>query len=274
MTQACIRGLTLLSAFILIPVIGYSQLTSSAGENQFLKHLRSKRLYTERLFLLKKLPEQPEFTLETAWTFEMLHLYDSALHYYRQLRVDTVFHYGFAENYLSLLFKYNYGEKMNQLEHLLGECPSDTTLNHYRTSVDLMKLKYPINKLESMNLPDPIYAAYSKYKNINKKSGLLASGFSIIVPGTGKFYYGQFGAGLNMLIANSVLGLQAFESYKKAGVNSAHFIVFGGLFSIFYLSNIYGTYKGLRKAKEDRRKQLNYEISYHFYSTDLYPGRY
>ncbi|MEI9920898.1 MAG: hypothetical protein WDO14_19200 [Bacteroidota bacterium] len=272
MSPACIRRL-LWPAFILVPVISYSQLPSS-DDGQFLKHLRNQKLYAERLFFLEQLPDQPQFTLEKAWTFQILGRYDSAINNYDRLVIDTVFSHGFGRNYLSVLFKYNYGEKMNQMEKILARFHSDTTLNNYRISVALMNLEYPVDKLESINVPDPLYAAYKRYHAINKKSGLLALGFSMIIPGAGKVYYGQFGAGLNMFIANAALGLQAYESYRKSGVNSARFVIFGGLFSIFYLSNIYGTYKGLKKIKRDRRLQLNYEISDHYHNTDYYPGRY
>lgn len=274
MNRACTRRLVLWSAFLLIPVISYSQLAPPAIDVQFLKHLRVQKLYTERLFLLKQLPDQPGFTLEKAWTFQMLNSYDSAISSYDRVVIDTVFSRGFGRSYLSLLFKYDYGEKMNQVENILARFPSDTTLKNHRLSVGLMNLDYPVDKLESMNLPDPVYAAYKRYKAINKKSGVLASGFSMLLPGAGKVYYGQFGAGLNMFIANAALGLQAYESYRNSGVNSTRFVIFGSLFSIFYLSNIYGTYKGLKKIKKDRRKQLNYEISDQFHNTDYYPGRY
>lgn len=49
-----------------------------------------------------------------------------------------------------------------------------------------MKLEFTIEKLESMNLPDPVYAAYKRYNAINKKSGMLASGLSMIIPGAEK----------------------------------------------------------------------------------------
>jgi len=260
MTPACIRRVVLWSAFVFIPIVGYSQ---SEANEQFLRHLRIQKLYTERLFFLKTLPDQPQFRLEKAWTFQVLDQYDSALYNYDLLTVDTIFSHGFGKSYLDVLFKYNYGEEADRVENILSRFSSDTTLNSYRVSVGLMNLQYPVDKLESMNLPDPVYAAYKRYKAINKKSVLLASGFSMIIPGAGKWYYGQFGAGLNMFIANSVLGLQTYESYKKAGVQSARFYIFGSLFSVFYLSNIYGTCKGLIKAKKDRRKQLNHEISDH-----------
>ena len=37
------------------------------------------------------------------------------------------------------------------------------------------------------------------------------------------------------------LGVQAWEGYRKDGVKSPQFIVFSGLFAVFYASNIYGS---------------------------------
>ncbi len=50
--------------------------------------------------------------------------------------------------------------------------------------------------------------------------------------------------------------------------------MFGGLFSVMYISNIYGSVKSVIKSRRDEQKQLHYEILHHYLAaTPVYPGQ-
>ncbi len=68
-------------------------------------------------------------------------------------------------------------------------------------------------------------------------SGLLSS----IVPGTGKMYADRFRDGFSSLITVGLTGWQAYEGFRKDGVDSTKGWIYGTLCGIFYLGNIYGS---------------------------------
>lgn len=277
MSLPCIK-VVFLTVYIQLPFLCSAQFGDLKHEQLFLRHLRQQKLYPERLYLLNHL-SSPRHTnqlnLEKSWIFYALGRYDSALTFYNQVPLDTVFQYRFHNNFLGLLFKYRYAEQLNKIDSICNTYHKDTTLQNIRLAVNAMQLRYPIKTLESAGLPDPVFIGYSKYYKIKRKSGVVAFTCSLVIPGMGKFYYGQWRSGLNMLIANAVLGIQAHEAYRKTGPSSGQFIIFGSLFSVFYLSNLYGTVIGLKKAKRDQKKQLHNEITdYYFNDADVYPGKF
>lgn len=87
---------------------------------------------------------------------------------------------------------------------------------------------------------------HNRQKNRKRKSPMLAGVLSAMVPGAGKFYLGQVGQGTMGLVATAIMGAQTYEGYRKDGVKSARFIVFGSLFSILYIANIWGSVVAVR----------------------------
>ena len=88
------------------------------------------------------------------------------------------------------------------------------------------------------------------------KAGLM----STIIPGSGKMYNGQTWQGVSVLLTLSVIGLQAFDGFHKNGINSVRGWAYTGLFSVFYVGNIWGSVVGVkvkqRKAYENFHHNL------------------
>lgn len=91
---------------------------------------------------------------------------------------------------------------------------------------------------------------YSELLDRNRKSPVVAGVLSAIVPGSGKLYNGQIGPGIMGLVSTGIFGLQAYEGYRKDGLKSARFIIFGSLFSTFYIANIWGSAVSVRVAEQ------------------------
>ncbi len=124
---------------------------------------------------------------------------------------------------LSAEFSQNYYQIQKQQDNLLN----------YKKSIDLMKRKSPF------------------------KAAVL----SAIVPGLGKLYVGgQLGQGISTFLQNAVMGIQAVEAYKKAGPKSARFIIYGGLFSVFYLGNIWGSALSVSIKRQEFNEKINDQI--------------
>lgn len=92
------------------------------------------------------------------------------------------------------------------------------------------------------------------------KSPFLAGLMSAIVPGSGRIYAGKTGLGIGTLLTNAILGLQTWEAYRKDGVESARFIIFGSLFSVFYVGNIWGSVFTVKIANEEFQDAVNHKI--------------
>lgn len=80
-------------------------------------------------------------------------------------------------------------------------------------------------------------------KKFRRKSGLLAGVLSGILPGSGKIYAGNTGQGVAALLQCTALGLQAWEAWRLNPQlrNNPRLWIYGGLFSVFYVGNIWGS---------------------------------
>lgn len=101
---------------------------------------------------------------------------------------------------------------------------------------------------------------YNDLQAYKKKSPFVAGLMSAIVPGAGRFYMGKPGQGIAAFFVTGVFALQAWEGYRKDGPDSARFIIFGSLFSISHIANIWGSALGVRIRREDFNDQMNASI--------------
>ncbi len=101
----------------------------------------------------------------------------------------------------------------------------------------------------------------SVIQKFDRKSPLKAGLLSAIVPGLGKLYVGgQLGQSISTFIQNAVFGIQTIEAYKKSGPKSARFIIYGGLFSVFYLGNIWGSALSVSIKRQEFNEIINDQI--------------
>lgn len=101
---------------------------------------------------------------------------------------------------------------------------------------------------------------YSKIKNHNPKSKLLAGTMSAVIPGSGKFYTGFRGQGATALVTVLSLATISVESYYRAGPKSVQFISFSSIFSIFYVGNIWGSVNSVKKRNDLFYKELERNV--------------
>jgi hypothetical protein len=97
------------------------------------------------------------------------------------------------------------------------------------------------------------------------KSPFLAGMMSAVIPGTGKFYLGKIGQGTMSLMTSGIFALQAYEGYRKGGSKSPAFLIFGGLFSVFYIGNIWGSVVAVRVEQLSINKSNDETILLHMH---------
>jgi TM2 domain-containing membrane protein YozV len=83
---------------------------------------------------------------------------------------------------------------------------------------------------------------------------------SAVVPGAGKVYAGQLGQGVAIFLQNTIFALQAYEGYRKDGPRSARFLIYGGLFTVFYIGNVWGSVLSVQIKRQEMYDKINNQI--------------
>lgn len=93
-------------------------------------------------------------------------------------------------------------------------------------------------------------------ENMKHRSAALAALMSTVIPGSGKFYTGEWKDGMVSFIFIGLTGYQAYRGFEKHGVNSAYGWIYGGLDLGLYLGNIYGSYKSAKRFNKKHEDAL------------------
>lgn len=104
---------------------------------------------------------------------------------------------------------------------------------------------------------------YSQYKlkRYKIKSPTTAGFLSALVPGLGKGYAGKPKEGISSFIVVTLLGYQTYEGYRIGGKTDTRFLVFGSLFSIFYIGNIWGSALSVQISKHEVYDEIYHDIT-------------
>lgn len=106
------------------------------------------------------------------------------------------------------------------------------------------------------NFPLELQKSFSKYRCSYVKKPLAAAFFSAILPGSGKLYAGKTKTFFLTYLLNAAYGVQTVESTQKLGIKNPLSIINVSAFTVFYLSNIYGSYKAVIDLRKERKKQF------------------
>jgi hypothetical protein len=113
--------------------------------------------------------------------------------------------------------------------------------------------------------PAELQKSYSKYKRAYNKKPVMAAVLSTLLPGSGKFYAGKTKTFFLTFLLNAAYAAQTVESAEKLGISHPVSIVNACAFTVFYLSNIYGSYKAVTDIRKERKKQFIIDAS-NFYN--------
>lgn len=116
---------------------------------------------------------------------------------------------------------------------------------------------YPI-KNEEKNMME----SYNNLLKNKKRSMFLAGLLSAVLPGSGKYYAGYRGQALGAFVPVAVAGTIAAENLLKegGGLKSPGFIIFGGLFAVFYTGNIWGSAVSVKVQRQERYNEIKNNI--------------
>lgn len=118
------------------------------------------------------------------------------------------------------------------------------------------KNEWPIISQQQAN-----FLSYRKnLEAVKSKSPFLAGTLSAIIPGAGKIYAGRKGNGIYTFLISALLGAQTYEAYRKQGIESARFIIYGSLFTSFYIGNVWGSALAVRVVRNEKRDAITNQV--------------
>lgn len=125
----------------------------------------------------------------------------------------------------------------------------------------------------SFQLNNSLKSEIKKYNVLSKKNPVIAGCLSAVIPGLGKLYGQRPNSAVITFFSHALFAAQSIESVKKLGIKNGYSIFSVSLFSMFYISNVYGSFTDLKKQKIQSKKQLLINAEKYFnlnYPASLY----
>ncbi len=97
-------------------------------------------------------------------------------------------------------------------------------------------------------------------KNIKRKSPFVAGALSAIIPGLGKVYAGNNGQALAAFLTSGLLATITAENYIHHGAYHPQTLFFAGMFSVFYIGNIWGSTLSVQLVKTEKQFENKHNI--------------
>lgn len=260
------------------PMLGFAQVKR---DSLFLQYLIEKDQQKDIITLLsqfqKKYQDSTQHLLELPYwkgmAYYSLRKLDSSAHYFSKVLPQSI-------NYNKSLFwagiSYSYIHETNRAyEAILSIRTNDSITIATRTfelaGISLLRRRLSDYDSLSQHFSMQYYPLQKQQSNFNdyqeiirqqqRKSALKAALLSAVLPGAGKIYVGkQLGQGISTFIQNAILGLQAYEGLRKDGVGSPRFIIFGSLFALFYVGNIWGSSVSVGVKRQEFNDKINEQI--------------
>lgn len=145
-----------------------------------------------------------------------------------------------------------------------------------RSSIFLFTDRFQEARQQVIAIRDTTHFLYPAYLNVTEKAlhgpykkPWLAGGLSVILPGAGKAYAGQWKDGLVSLIFTAGMAFQSYRGFSQQGIRSSKGWIYGGLGLGFYGGNIYGSIKAAKQHNIRKRDAIKHETSALF--TTFYP---
>jgi hypothetical protein len=249
-------------------------------EHNFVQHLLAHKMYDEALLVLsEKLANSTDIETRDSMNFFLGKTYydlqqlppsiqhlDAVSMALPALYNEARFFSAFNESYLKkpniarqkLLTFFPTEMRWQQLKNfeLAGIFLLEGNLTGFDSLQRNFSNEWPVVQQQQKNLTE-----HRNYlKGLKSKSSLLAGALSAVVPGAGKFYAGRKGNGIYTLLITALLGAQTYEGYRKDGLKSARFIIYGSLFTSFYIGNIWGSALSVNVVRNERKDAIHHQV--------------
>lgn len=137
------------------------------------------------------------------------------------------------------------------------------SLKNYYWKELYIKSKNP-NQAPQLIMGDEIQKSFKEYKKTYNKSPWIAAGISTILPGFGKLYSGKRNTFFLSTLLSAAYGLQSYECYKNLGLKHPFTIINISAFTLFYITNIYGSYTSVIEQRTEKRKKFLIDVASYY----------
>lgn len=242
---------------------------SPFSDSLFVEYLLEKKYYNDVLNWTQRRQILPYY--RGLAFYNQLQL-DSAIHHFEQIPTN---HPNYTKARFLEGFGHTYLKNYQQANYILTQLQTNDSLKQSLRNFQLAGIallqrdtlrfhslqkkfngKYFAFSQEEENLSEHERLIHQR----KHKSPLVAAVLSTFVPGSGKIYAGKTGQGIITFIQNMALGLQAYEAYRRDGWKSPRFLIYGGLFSFFYVGNIWGSSLTVHIQKQEFNDKINQQI--------------
>lgn len=280
------RSMIFISVF-LITHLSYAQINDPPNKEDvsFLMHLNTIQNHEETEFLIEEINlntiERPSL-LDTlnylmGWSrYNQKDLKESAASllevseqssFYEKARFFAAYNYTHSNHY---------DEGKEILKDLRHSSTHISKLKNFELAgISLLERNYEAFSQYSVHFKQDYYPIAGQEKNLiqishelmhqKTKSPFLAASLSTILPGSGKIYAGKTGEGISSFLIVGSLAAVTAENYFKNGITNPKTILFGGIFSVFYIGNILGSYHSISIANKKFNDKKNSEILYNLH---------
>lgn len=276
-------GIKLLSLFLLLSLSGKfveaQQLRHPFSENmQFIQFLQDKNQFNDAILAIDEISfthlnqaQKDSLNYFKGWAYYNIKSLDSSAHFLLNVQPQSVFYLKsrfFGAYNLTYLGHYDHAKKTlnntptheNITELKDYEQSGIALFNNNFEAFDSLKQNFSFNHYAFAGQEKNIITYRDQLSGIKRKSPVLAGIMSAIIPGIGKIYAGKTYQGFGSMLPIAALGLLTYESYHKKGFKSVPFYIFGSLFAIYYVGNIWGSVFAVKITQEEHEKLIHQKI--------------
>ena len=187
--------------------------------------------------------------------------------FYEKSRFFTAYNHAYLSNT-------NIAQSM--LSELKLEDQKLNSLRHFeKAGIALLERDYQKFDKEFAHVDTTFYAISEESGKINQyatdlrthqpKSAFLAGLMSSIIPGSGKIYAGKTGEGISSFLTVGGLGFVTWENFRKRGPKDFKTILFGSIFTIFHIGNVYGTVFSVKLSEQEFNNEYDHKILFNLH---------
>ena len=258
------RAIGIFLTLLLFAASGFSQIVNPS----FAKYLKNKGNY-EDLILLDQMGKEHLTQLEIdslnyyiGWAHYSLQNIEKGINKFASVSEKSALYNasGFFASWSELYLK-NPDQASYHIANIDASIKLEKELlSIFRTGITLMNRELPLaDSLVKISMMDgPVYLPqwermqvhHDRLQSYKPKSYFVAGSLSAIIPGAGKVYSGQKGAGISSFLSLGAMAAITIENMIKTGWNSWNSLLSAGTFGIFYFGNIYGSIVGIKVYRE------------------------
>lgn len=257
----------------------FSQQFKFSKEIAFSKYLQDKEEYNESFLVLSSIdtshlsvPQKDSLFYELGWLSYTQKKLEIAILYFN--KVSTVSNYKVKADFFTAYF-HSFLHQYSLANTCIKSIETKDTVytqfkNFQLAGVALLKKDFTHFHEYANHFTYTNYAFEKEEKNLmiteqklakhHKKSPFIAAALSAILPGAGKWYAGKKKEGFGAFLPIITSGILAYEGYYRGGLKDARFLIFGSLFTTFYIGNIWGSSLTVKISEKEFQNKYENKI--------------